>query len=119
MRSGLEGNCVILRQAGITVVELLVVLLLLGTISGITAIALRRNPREDPQGTRTEISEARHRAIMDQRSLTVTVQVEGREVSVTLSADGTVAADSALGVNPLTGRPLPCGLNVAARSCSR
>lgn len=90
---------------GSTLVELLVVLAIFGVVAGVTGLTFRaepRSPRVDDAAAR--VTAARREAIHSGRSVTVVVASHNGVVVATAHADGSVVADSALGLDRLTGR---------------
>lgn len=94
------------RARGSTLVEMLVLLAILGVIAGVTGLSFRRPPNRaaiDAVGTRA--LDARRKAVRSGRSLTVIVWRDGKPMALTAHADGRVVADTALAIDPLSGRP--------------
>ena len=93
------------RRAGVTLVELMVVLVLLSVMAGIVAVTWRPEPppRTRPSGAREMIVAARLRAIESGSNVTVSVLVGERRVDVTAHPDGRVVGAASLGFDPLTG----------------
>jgi prepilin-type N-terminal cleavage/methylation domain-containing protein len=92
-------------RTGVTLVELLVALLLLGMMATVVGIAV---PRAEPPSTADEISHAisnaRRAAIDSGRSVTINLSVHGTLHAATALPDGSIVADTGLGVERLTGR---------------
>jgi prepilin-type N-terminal cleavage/methylation domain-containing protein len=96
-------------RAGTTLIELLVVLAILATLAGVAALAVRRAAPVDPTDPWTRIAEARRRTMMSGVETTIVVVHDERPLSVALYPDGRTLADSALRLDPLTGRRLDAG----------
>jgi prepilin-type N-terminal cleavage/methylation domain-containing protein len=100
------------RNAGVTLVELMVVLVLLSVMAGIVAVTWRPEPvRTRPSGAREVVAAARIRAIESGSNVTVSVLVGERHVDVTARPDGRVVGATSLGFDPLTGLPAAADTN--------
>ena len=95
------------RNAGVTLVELMVVLVLLAVMAGIVGISWRPDPSPRARGTdaRAVIAAARLRAIESGASITVAVMDGERRIEVTARPDGRLVGAARLGLDPLTGLP--------------
>jgi prepilin-type N-terminal cleavage/methylation domain-containing protein len=91
------------RRAGVTLIELIVVIAILGVIAGLTGIAMRNADRAAPPSTARRIAAARHEAIT--RGTPVELLLSSGDTSYTVLAlpDGRVLADSALGIDVVSG----------------
>jgi len=90
-------------RAGFTLVELMVVLAILGVMAGLAGLAARSLEETDPAAERAaRIAEARRRALETRRPVTLQLDSARRMVAF---PDGSVRADTALGLDELTGRP--------------
>jgi prepilin-type N-terminal cleavage/methylation domain-containing protein len=95
-----------LARAGFTLVELMVVLAILGVMAGVAGLAARSVDTTDPASARASlIADARRRALETRRPVAISVDVDGSARRVLALPDGSVRADSALGLDALTGRP--------------
>ncbi|HKV50229.1 MAG TPA: prepilin-type N-terminal cleavage/methylation domain-containing protein [Gemmatimonadaceae bacterium] len=93
-------------ERAVTLVELLVVLVLLGIMAGLVALTVHTaRPPAPTDPVVSAVNAARDSAIQSGHTVTVTLPVGGAEREVTAGPDGHVLADSALHVDPLTGRP--------------
>jgi hypothetical protein len=83
----------------------MVVLTILGVMAGVAGLAARALQDIDPAAERAAlIADARRRALQTRRPVRLQVG-SGDSVRVVLALpDGSVRADSALGLDPLTGR---------------
>jgi prepilin-type N-terminal cleavage/methylation domain-containing protein len=90
-------------RTGFTLVELMVVLVILGVMAGVVGLAARSLDETDPASERAaQIADARRRALHTRRPVTLQLDSARRMVAL---PDGSVRADSALGLDALTGRP--------------
>lgn len=92
-------------RAGVTLVELLVVIGILALTTTLSSVALRRieAPREPDAGDAARA--LRREALLAGRPVTGVVQRDGHAYVVTALADGRVIADSALHLDAATGLP--------------
>lgn len=89
---------------GVTLVELLVVLVLLGLVAGVVGLTIETAkpiPVTDP--SLAAIAAARDSAIRTGRTVSIELSVNDAQREITASPDGRVLADTAFGINPLTG----------------
>ena len=90
-------------RPGATLIEMVAALALLALVAGVVTPALR-DARHAPREERaTLLAAARDTALREGRPVTIVVRLDGRVVAATAFPDGSVVADSALGLNPLTG----------------
>ncbi len=89
-----------------TLIELLVVLAIMATLAGVAALSVRRTPLVDSHDPWVTIAAARRRAMIAGVETTIVVTRNGSALSVALYPDGRALADSALQLDPLTGRRL-------------
>lgn len=98
-RRRIRGN------AGFTLVELMVVLAILGVMAGVVGLAVRM-PEADPAAERAaRIADARRRALETRRPVLLLVEQGDSTWRMVALPDGSVRADTALGLETLTGRP--------------
>jgi prepilin-type N-terminal cleavage/methylation domain-containing protein len=89
----------------VTLIEMVVVLAILGIMAGITALALGGDDAPDPARARAaRLAEVRRQAIDTRRPVAFELADSGGVRRGVALPDGRVVADSALGVDPLTGR---------------
>jgi prepilin-type N-terminal cleavage/methylation domain-containing protein len=94
-------------RPGVTLVELIVVLAILGVIAGVTTLAFRTvppGPRVEPWAS--AVAQARRTALDSARAVTITLSVNGAPHAVTAMPDGSVIADISIPVDRLTGEPI-------------
>jgi prepilin-type N-terminal cleavage/methylation domain-containing protein len=92
------------RHAGVTLVELLVALVILGLVAGVAGLAappVRRPSAGDV--TRASIAQARRSALVSGQPVTTTILAGGQARVLTALPDGEVIADSSLSVDRLAG----------------
>lgn len=92
------------RRRAVTLLELMIVVMLLGMVAGVTALAIRRLPPPDPHDPYVAVQEARRTAMTRGTSVVIQVRLAGTPYEVSVRPDGQVQADSALHLDPLTGR---------------
>jgi prepilin-type N-terminal cleavage/methylation domain-containing protein len=94
-------------RAGVTLVELMVVLVLLTVMAGVVGLAWRPAPaaRARVGDARDVIAAARLRAIESGTSVMVVVTAGDRRIHVTAHPDGSLLGAASLGFDPLTGVP--------------
>lgn len=94
-------------RSGLTLVELLVTLALIGVVTGVVGLAFRAAPPlPDGSEVQAAVAAARRQALTARRPVTTSIRVAEGVHSVTALPDGSVLVDSLLRVDPLTGRPL-------------
>jgi prepilin-type N-terminal cleavage/methylation domain-containing protein len=93
-------------RSGVTLVELMVVLVMLSVIASVVVLAVRATPprRAGDESIRAVIA-ARDSALRTGRVVSVLVSINGSERVATAFPDGHVEADSALQFDVLSGRP--------------
>jgi prepilin-type N-terminal cleavage/methylation domain-containing protein len=93
-------------RRGVTLVELMVVLVMLSVIASVVVLAIRSTPpgRASDESIRVVIA-ARDSALRTGRVVSVLVSLDGSERAATAFPDGRVEADSALQFDALSGRP--------------
>jgi Tfp pilus assembly protein FimT len=95
------------RCAGVTVVELMVVLVLLGLMAAVVGLSWQREltPMSIDAGVE-KIAAARHQALSSGRAVRIAMMIEGHSVTVAALPDGRVIAPVELHVDVLTGMPI-------------
>lgn len=96
-------------RAGVTLIELIVVIAIIGMSAGVTALALRRAaPVRGIDMARATVAAARDSALRSGRAVTVSIRLPVQTGTTlafaTARPDGRVLADSALAIDPLTGK---------------
>jgi prepilin-type N-terminal cleavage/methylation domain-containing protein len=93
-----------IRRAS-TLIELMVTLAVLSIVSAVATLALggvaSGRLREDAWSA---VTVARAQALREGRAVTLRLRAAGRVVVATAFPDGSIVADSALGLDPLTGQ---------------
>jgi len=92
-------------RRGVTLVELMVVLVLLGLMAGVVGLAWRPDPANRDRH-RDSIAEARHRALETGTLVRLEVTVDGRTYTIAALPDGRLIAPDDLHLDPLTGMPV-------------
>ena len=92
------------RRAGTTLVELLITLSVMGVIMGVATMAVRRIEAPRPDDPYQIVEDSLRRAVAIGRGTTIKLMVRGLPALVTVNPDGSVVADSALGIERFTGR---------------
>jgi prepilin-type N-terminal cleavage/methylation domain-containing protein len=93
-------------RAGVTLVELIVVLAILSVIAGVTTLAFRHaDPGPSVPSWVSAVAAARRTAIDSGRSVSLTIHVGDAVYAATALPDGSVIADAPLGIDRLTGEP--------------
>ena len=95
------------RDAGVTLLELMVAIAILGVAASVAGLALSLDSEPDPAAARAEkIVAARREALESGRAVGFVVSMEdGRVVELRALPDGRVLGDTAAAVDALTGRP--------------
>jgi hypothetical protein len=92
------------KSSGGTLIEVLISLVLLGIISSVVTLAVRRITPPDPTDPLTIIGDTINSVIASGRPLTLQFVVNGRAALATVSPDGSVIADTILHIERFTGR---------------
>lgn len=104
MGCGQADDLDVSRATGVTLVELLVVLVILGVMAGVVGLTWRPGRWVGGPATRNEpILRVRLRAVESGRPTQAVVLLDGRSVPVIAYPDGRVLGAERVGVNPLTG----------------
>jgi prepilin-type N-terminal cleavage/methylation domain-containing protein len=93
------------RSAGFTLIELMVVLAILGVMAGVVGLAIRPVETDAASERAARIADARRRALETRRPVLLLVEQGDSTLRMVALPDGSVRADSALGLDALTGRP--------------
>ena len=91
-------------RRGMTLVELLVTLAIMGVLLGVVTLALQRMDqpvREDPYHI---VAESLRVAAATGRAISVSLVVHGASIAATVFPDGSVVSDSVLAIERLSGK---------------
>ena len=91
-------------RRGVTLVELMVVLVLLGLMAGVVGLAWHRpaNPSSEDAG-RAAITQARTHALESGTTVRVQLTIAGRRVTVAALPDGSLIVPAGVSLDGLTG----------------
>ena len=89
-------------RRGVTLVELMVVLVLLGVMAGVVGLAWRPDPANRARH-RDAIADARHQALETGTAVRLEITVDGHTDTIAALPDGRLIAPAALHLDPLTG----------------
>jgi prepilin-type N-terminal cleavage/methylation domain-containing protein len=92
-------------RAGVTLLELLVSITVLALLSAITTLAMRRVEPPLANDPVRMLADSIRNTVATGRASHLELIINGKAVSVQVRPDGSVVADSVLGIEPLTGRP--------------
>ena len=92
-------------RRGVTLIELLIVVVVLGMVSSVAMLALPGKVAP-PDDTRHRIADARTRALRTGRPVSVVLQLDSVFSLATAMPDGSVLADPMARIDRLTGQPL-------------
>jgi prepilin-type N-terminal cleavage/methylation domain-containing protein len=94
------------ERSGVTLIELMVVLVLLSVLASVVVFAIRSTPRAQPHDqANSQVLAARDSALRTGHFVTVDVDVAGSQRVATAFPDGRVIADTALHFDELSGLP--------------
>lgn len=92
-------------RIGVTLIELLVTLVLLGIIAGVTVLAIRRIDKPRSSDPRVIIADTLRVVLASGRPALVRILTDSGPAWSSVRPDGSVVADSLLDVDRLTGAP--------------
>lgn len=92
-------------RPGMTLLELLIVLALMGILAGVAAMAARRVAPIDHTDPLVMVEDSLRRAVAEARAIAIDVVMDGKPASATANPDGSVVADSAFGIDRFSGTP--------------
>jgi prepilin-type N-terminal cleavage/methylation domain-containing protein len=92
-------------RIGVTLIELMVVIALLGLLAGVVGLTLGSAPRPTSLDPATVVVlQARDSALRAGHPVTISLSVAGRSHHATAYPDGRVLTDAPIGIDPLSGR---------------
>ena len=95
---------VVADRRGVTLLELLVVLVILGLVASLVAFAPAAVERVPAGEVEARVAAARREALRSGAPVTIDITIDGHPHSLTALPDGSVIADPTLGVERLSGR---------------
>lgn len=101
-----RGRCPVActPKVGVTLIELIVSIALLGLLAGMVGLAFHRsNPVPFAEPAEAQVATARREALAGGRPVALSLSIGGHTRLATAFPDGSVLADSALGMDRLTG----------------
>lgn len=90
--------------SGVTLLELLVVIALIGIIASMTMLAFPPDRTPTPNDPLVSVARARTLAVEQARPVSISLVVSGRPVDALALPDGSVIADSVFKLDRLSGR---------------
>jgi Tfp pilus assembly protein FimT len=87
-----------------TLVELLVTLVILAAMASVTTLAIRRIDKPTVADPAETIVDSLRIAVAEARTITLAMRMHGAAAMATVYPDGSVIADTAFHIDPLTGR---------------
>jgi prepilin-type N-terminal cleavage/methylation domain-containing protein len=93
-----------INSRGVTLVELLITLTMLGIVASVATLALRVIERPAADDPRALLDDSTSTAIREGRPITILDTVAARPLSATVWPDGSVAADTVFQADPLGGK---------------
>ncbi|HTE46348.1 MAG TPA: prepilin-type N-terminal cleavage/methylation domain-containing protein [Gemmatimonadaceae bacterium] len=93
------------RRGGVTLLELLTTLVLLGILGAVTTLAIRQMDRPSPTDPSQIVADSVRSVMARGQSAQIRVLVGRIPAHAFVGLDGMVFADSAFGVDVLTGMP--------------
>jgi prepilin-type N-terminal cleavage/methylation domain-containing protein len=92
-------------RRGVTLLELLVTLVVLGVLTSVTTLGVRRIQQPAADDPLAIIADSLRIAIAESRAITFAIESHGGVANATVYPDGSVVADTALHIDGLSGRP--------------
>lgn len=94
-----------MNRAGVTLIELIVVLAVLSIMAGVVGFAVRPMGAESAGNDLEDaVARMRRRALASGKAADTTIERNGAILTIRALPDGRVLADTSVGVDPLTGR---------------
>lgn len=91
-------------RSGATLLELIVCVAVLGLMASVATLAMRGAEPPDPNDPKTVIADTLEAVLSSGTPATVQFTVNRRPALATINPDGSVLADSILGIDRFTGR---------------
>jgi prepilin-type N-terminal cleavage/methylation domain-containing protein len=91
-------------RSGVSLIELIVCVAVLGLMASVATLAMRGAEPRDRNDPATVIRDTLERVLGTGMPATLQFTVNGRPALATINPDGTVLADSILGIDRFTGR---------------
>jgi prepilin-type N-terminal cleavage/methylation domain-containing protein len=95
-----------MNRRGVTLIELLITMTILGVIAGVTVLAIRRFDPVNPSDPHQIIADSSRVAMETGRTITMRLPVDSSIATVSVRPDGSVIADSILMTERFTGAPI-------------
>jgi hypothetical protein len=93
-----------MNRVGATLLELIVCVAVLGLMASVATLALRSAVPPDPNDPMTIIADTLETVLATGAAATLQFDVNGRPALATINPDGSILADSILGIDRFTGR---------------
>lgn len=95
-----------MNRRGVTLIEMIVVIAVIGIVAGFVAPSLHLAlPVDAGYETQAAVAALRRRALESGRAADTLVERDGRMLVLHALPDGRVLADTSFGIDPLSGRP--------------
>jgi prepilin-type N-terminal cleavage/methylation domain-containing protein len=92
------------KRKGMTLLELLVTLAIMGALLGVVTLAVRRIAPPDPDDPYHIVVDSLRAAVVHGQPVTLRFVVQGVAAAATVYPDGSVVGDSLLAIERLTGK---------------
>ena len=96
-----------LERRGVTLAELMVVIVILGVMAAVTGVAfVTRAPVPAADARLARVADARAEAVRTGQAATLQVRLNGETFLVTAFPDGRIVTDAPVAIDPLSGRAM-------------